>query len=1145
MDVQYAEVVGVVGTVKKSTSYNEPVNFKIKCPNMNKTFDAVCGLFCPVREGDTIYAYCMVSPDGKFHIAKPPFVQPPLGKESVVQCFFRCLKQGYKESVKLYDKISEKAEGDHNVIPYLSQIAQAWNDTHKVDLLYMFDTVDSDDVKKLLGWWHRERNVRRLWLLGLNKKEINACRLTCDQIYQKCMENPYTLPAIPLEKCDEILGRLNKIPDKADRMRGFIMRIIWKNLHESGWTATPSRHLSTQFPTIKEHVPVLKSHYGMIPDFESAYLDFPHKVECWVADYIINKVKQDVISYDTPLDEKLTINGKMVERQSAIFNRELSEDQMKAVQGALDHSLSIVTGGAGVGKCHGHGTKVLMFDGSIKEIQNIKEGELVMGPDSTPRTVLSTCTGTDNMFEVIPSKGKSFICNEPHMLTLMGCRPLIKQRREKYIVTFTNQGMYGSKSFDTEHEAEKFVFNLKEDIFDMSLKDYLAEQPSKRQAYLFHVGVHFPSKEVPFDPYVLGFWLGSSCQSSEISTKNPQVIEKLTELLPNAEKIPFKKGDSDYVSFSDNRFRKVLKELDLYGNKHIPNLYKINSRSVRLKLLAGMIDASASVANKSCIVFCFSTTKLTEDVEYLGYSLGFMVTSRMKKKGGVTDYNTLHIYGAASEHIPIVSDYKKCFPSAMKRATCQGFYVKPMGQGQYYGFQLTGDGRYLLGDFLVTHNTTVLGQIIHNLELRGITYAVCAFTGKAVARIREVTKKRNPSTIHRLISNSRKTQQDMKSTAFEKEIPLMEYSHIIIDEISMVTTELFYDLIQAFPNVEKITLVGDVNQLQPISWGSLFHEVLKSETVPTYKLTTNFRVYTSDGERDGIILNANAIVSHDPMFPFEFVPTTNFSVIEGPEERIYDIIKACFSSGVKAEQLVVISPYNKSLPIINKTFQQIYNSGARSITDSRGIKWMIGDRVMLTENDQQIGVFNGETGIIRDITKDGIMVDFGNSGCHDFLLEPSHDRIHYEQATAVSYYKRGKQMEDVLDGDEGEDDERTVKRLAHAYALTVDKSQGSEWDFVILYISEFNTGSFLNKNRIYTAITRAKRCVWAIVTDADAFNVSAVKTPPYRCENLSKRIVTHLPNLKPFKIPGVINLEMEGDAFGVPEPDFGYDCDDF
>lgn len=165
---------------------------------------------------------------------------------------------------------------------------------------------------------------------------------------------------------------------------------------------------------------------------------------------------------------------------------------------------------------------------------------------------------------------------------------------------------------------------------------------------------------------------------------------------------------------------------------------------------------------------------------------------------------------------------------------------------------------------------------------------------------------------------------------------------------------------------------------------------------------------------------------------------------------------------------------------------------------------------MLTENDQEIGVFNGESGTIRDITDKAILIDFGQSGCHEFLLEPTHDRYNYNQGNSRRYYNYGRDAaDDIRDGDEGDiDDERTVKRIIHSYAMTVDKSQGSEWDFVIFFVPEFNTGSFLNKNRIYTAVTRAKRCCWCVVSDIESFNITAVKTPPFRCENLNRRLKT-------------------------------------
>lgn len=795
---QQAEVTGRVTSVTFPRN-GEPTVFRILCPNMGQTFDAVCNLFCPIREGDTIYALCVIDQKRRLHVTHPPFVQPAIDKDSIIQCFMRALRKGFGQVSKLYNSISNMAGGDDNIISYLSGLAQSWHDTRNTDILFILQGTEPEDVKKLLFWWHKERNLRRLYLFGLNKKEINACRMTCDEIYKRCMENPYTIPAIPIDKCDAILDRLNKKPDPVNQIRGHIIRAIWKNLVDFGWIGTPTRHLVKNFPGIKAHVEALKQDFDMVADLETAYLKFPHKVELWLTEYFTNLHKLDKITYDTPIDEEITLeDGSVVQRLSCHYTIEtISEDQMKAVQGAIDHTVSVITAPAGCGK------------------------------------------------------------------------------------------------------------------------------------------------------------------------------------------------------------------------------------------------------------------------------------------------------------------------------------------------------------------TLCISQIVHNLELRGLTYALCSFTGKAVARIREVTKKKNASTIHRLISNARRNQLDRRSTQFEKDMPLNDYNYVIIDEASMVTMELLYDFLQAYPDIKHLILVGDVNQLAPIGWGTLLQQLIKSETIPVYKLTTNFRVYTANGDRDGIILNANAMITHDPQYPFEFVETNNFSIIEGPIERVYDIIRGCFAGGVKAEQIVILTPYNKCLDVLNRTFQSIYNVGARSVTDSRRVIWMIGDRVMLTENDQEIGVFNGETGIIRDITEAAILVDFGASGCHEFLLEPTVEgRANFNQGATSKYNYRNKMVDEVLDGDEGDiDEERTVKRLQHAFALTIDKSQGSEWDFVIGFIPEFNTGSFLCRNRIYTMCTRTKRCFWGVVPDKSLFETAAVRAPAYRCDNLARRLTAQLPNLKPFKLAPVLKqLEMEGDANDfIPADvmDNGIDCDDF
>jgi len=1150
---------GVVTKIAKKNNVKDPTELVIHFPNMNKSFNAICKIFCPLREKDTIYTLCYLDQNQVLHITKQPFAQAPIDKDYVIQCFIRATKAPFMSCKRLYDNISNIAGGNDHVITYLSQMAQTWNDEHNSDLLYLFDKVEPDVIKKLLGWWYRERNLRRLWLFGLTNKEVNACRLTCDKIYEKCLTNPFTLPAIPLEKCMTILDILNKKLDINDNIRGSIIRIIWKNLYDQSWSCVPIKFVTKQFPELINHLDILQQDYGLIPDLDSFYLRYPHKVENWIADYIIDKCSKDIITYDMPIDDVI--------RHSAHFTREVSEDQKKAIHGALDHNISIITAPPGCGKCLGRGTKILMYDGSIKSVEAIVVGDLVMGPDSKPRKVLSKCVGKDEMFKIIPSRGRSFVCNTPHMLTLKGMVPYIsylKNKKKKHEVNSSERGIPKSKAFLTKEEAQTYLETLNEDIFDIPLDEYQKRtQWHKKYNYLFHIGIDFPKKDIPMDPYMIGFWLGDgSSDCSAITTIDNETIDYFSETLKSYGAELVQRGETitygirglgeNYHKYRGNAFRNTLNDLNLIDNKHIPDIYKINSREIRLELLAGLIDSDGHVHGEgNCIEIIQKNVKLSDDIEYLCFSLGFMVTRKEYTKGCMYKgemrnglYQRMEIFGEGTEDIPTKILRKEMKERLInKRATCLSFKVEPVGNGIYYGFTLDGDGRFLLGDFLVTHNTFCLAQIIHNLDLRNVPYAVASFTGKAVARIREVTKSQKPSTIHRLIYNAKQDPIKRKKSQFEKDIPLADYEHVIFDEASMITTELLYDFLTVYPDIKKLTFIGDANQLQPIGWGSFFQQMLKSETIPTYKLTTNFRVITKAGLKDGIILNANEIMTHDNRLPFEFIPAENFSVMEGSMERVYDIIRGCFNSGIKSKDLVVICPYNRYADQINRKFQTIYDMGGRKVTDTRGYTWSIGDRVMLTENDAEIGVFNGETGYIKDLTDKALLVDFGQAGCHEFLIEPTENNKTYTRyGQALGYSHQDGIAEMAGEDEDVVDTERTVKKLALSFCITVDKSQGSEYPYVIVYIPEFNTGSFINKNRIYTAFTRSQTMCWIVVSDIFDLNAAAIKKSPMRFDNLAKRLSNKLPNLKPFKIPFKLtgDNEMDCDMFDDFDMDDGY-----
>lgn len=446
------------------------------------------------------------------------------------------------------------------------------------------------------------------------------------------------------------------------------------------------------------------------------------------------------------------------------------------------------------------------------------------------------------------------------------------------------------------------------------------------------------------------------------------------------------------------------------------------------------------------------------------------------------------------------------------------FTVQPLGMGPYYGFELTGDGRFLLHDFLVTHNTTCLAEIVRQLQIYNIEHLICSFTGKAVARIREVTKLRTPMTIHRAIMLAKKEEDALR------------YDFLVIDEASMVTVSLFYELMCAYPSLKQVVLIGDDNQLSPIGWGALFEQLIASRTIPLFRLTINHRVYQNNGASDGITYNAHRLISAKGIGSanFAFTETSNFAVLEGGIDLVYDIMKGCYAADIKAQQVIVLTPYNEHIIPLNRQIQNIFNAvedktedvtsesndslssptweidnvkrtnqglcvdQQRVAVDSAGFSWRLHDKVMMTKNNYSTGVYNGEMGIIIGVSKEDITVDFGAAGAHHFLLQRSEKK-----------WEDGK--------DENHEPEQTVALLTLGYAISIDKSQGSEWDFVVIYFPINRETSFLNCQRTFTAMTRAKRAVWIITSDRDGLHRAAIRAPPRRHEHISTRLRQQLP----------------------------------
>ena len=394
---------------------------------------------------------------------------------------------------------------------------------------------------------------------------------------------------------------------------------------------------------------------------------------------------------------------------------------------------------SGTGKCNGKNTPILMYDGTIKMVQDIKEEELLMGIDSKPRKVLGLGRGEDEMYEISNIKGDIYTANSEHILCLKHNRtPYIRDRKDRssYMLQWFNINTYKTNTLTMSYknqnketvyeELEKLLEEKKKlsKYFTITVKDYLKVSKGYLKNFVgYKVGVEFPEKEVDLEPYALGYWLGDGTSAqAQITTQEEVVVEYFQKYIKQLGGYVHQGKDSAttrhslHYSFRKCEFKNSLRKYNILGNKHIPHIYKCNSRENRLKLLAGLIDSDGYYDKKGkCYEITQKNSKLSEDIVYLCRSLGFACYSKKCKKSCMYkgekregEYNRMHISGNGLEEIPVLCIRKEAeVRTQIKDALCSQISVKSIGRDKYYGFELDGNHKYLLGNFIVTHNTTL------------------------------------------------------------------------------------------------------------------------------------------------------------------------------------------------------------------------------------------------------------------------------------------------------------------------------------------------------------------------------------------------------------------------------------------------------
>lgn len=768
------ENFSVQGVVTNVISRNKDnIIFSIKTLN-NLRYQVLCTFFCPVQDNDDIFiAECMTLDTMKIKALTQPLVSISMEKDKIKQYFLKTLRgTGFGEisANKLYDHIYKLANefrygenyksdsveeemlsldmnskylGD-GVSAFLSEFSAKYHETYTESIPAMLGStlenkinsgINMSQAKKLLIDWYNKRSLRKLYLLGLTKNEIQNSGVSLDRLYNICLENPYRIPSIKYEKCSIILNSMRRSSTEEYHCCGRINRFVYDYVHSKGYSCVPEATLRRYFPNYDLYSSKVFEEYYLVKLNTNVYLEKTYKIETAVSNYMDMLIKDTAISFNN--DKSLfpdNFNNKIM--NNFYHCKTLTDEQKRAITGALNCKISIITGGAGTGK------------------------------------------------------------------------------------------------------------------------------------------------------------------------------------------------------------------------------------------------------------------------------------------------------------------------------------------------------------------SLVIKEITRNLDIREKSYCVCAFTGKAVSRLHQIMQNGIATTIDRLILNIYKNITKIPNT-------------IIIDEGSMVTTELFYRLINSMPNkLVNVIIVGDCNQLPPIGWGNLMRELINSNRVPLFYLTKNQRIIATEETADRYILeNANNLIDKNRSLrtPLKFNQGTGFYIVPGDILMVQAIVAQLYQANYNLSNLLILSPYKTYLDSLNNIVQNTYlNNSFKYNQDIRtGTRlWCVGDRVMMTKNNYEINVMNGEEGYVQNITETGVGVVFKET-LYTFNFDENKQEDKDETLEEL--------REDAKKG-EDEAEELLTSDLIHSFAISIHKSQGSEADYVILFIPDDRSfNSFLNINLLYTAITRTRKCIW-IVSSTEILGKISITQLQNKTDGLSDRL---------------------------------------
>lgn len=355
-----------------------------------------------------------------------------------------------------------------------------------------------------------------------------------------------------------------------------------------------------------------------------------------------------------------------------------------------------------------------------------------------------------------------------------------------------------------------------------------------------------------------------------------------------------------------------------------------------------------------------------------------------------------------------------------------------------------------------TGKTQMIAEIVNILVEHDKSFHISSFTGKAAARIRDL--------VVPFISGKLKNIHEHITTIHQLIFVYahLDFEYLILDESSMISTSLFSQLISAVNSIKKtkIIFIGDPNQLRPIGWGCFFEQLISADMVKYTTLNTNYR-FAGASAHLGITVNQ---VIGDHNISFSTDPGIQQSVeVYDFKNEVKEFIDTLQSDGfIHPKNFRVICPFKKDANELNIYIHEILSRNVTSRKLGNNI-YFLGQMVVMTLNDYDNNIMNGDEGEVVGIFSTHIDVKFEQCG----------------KPRIISFYdtKRRKLLfSSIVLQDPEYQSQPSIYELDDAYASTVHRAQGSEWNIVMVFIPHVSRrNDFFCRELIYTALTRAKK----------------------------------------------------------------------